>query len=227
MSRARWKAHHKPGLKSLAALLFLASLVASQSFSDSADTHRQSAQQPGRSATGSEIATVEKYCADVQARIRKREPDFVLGFPSSNDENKAKWRKYASTTELKKASEGEILDEQAYVWAEGDKIFAANFTLQSGSGDWALYPNYCFHTNGTTAEISSELRTFYGGMVVRRDWKFDSNGRVLTSKEEFLDLETGRPKKPGEDFIDENIPQYHKISDLPFLSLLREPDRHP
>ena|SRR5260221_13604022 len=119
-----------------------------------------------------------------------------------------------------------MINRQAYVWTENGEIVAANFTLQSESRDWALYPNYCFHRNGKIAELTSELRTFYGGMVVRRDWIFDSDGRLLRSKEEFLDLATKELRKPGEDFIDEDIPQYHQTSDLPFRSLLKKPDRH-
>jgi hypothetical protein len=57
-------------------------------------------------------------------------------------------------------------------------------------------------------------------MFVRRDWKFDFNGRLLESKEKFLDLKTESPKKPGEDFVDEETPLHHKVSDLPFLLLL-------
>ena len=68
--------------------------------------------------------------------------------------------------------------------------------------------------------MSSELRTCYGSMIVRREWKFDSNGHLLKSTEEFLDLETKKPKKPSDDFIDEEIPPYHKTAELPFLPLL-------
>jgi hypothetical protein len=146
----------------------------------------------------------------------------VFGLPSSTDNHETQWREFASTAELKKAAEGKeaILEQQVYVWTEGGKVIAANFSLQSESGDWALYPVYCFRKNGTIAEISSELRTFYGRMFVRRDWKFDFNGRLLESKEKFLDLKTESPKKPGEDFVDEETPLYHKVSDLPFLLLL-------
>jgi hypothetical protein len=64
-------------------------------------------------------------------------------------------------------------------------------------------------------------------MLVRRDWKFDSSGRLLASKEEFLDLKFKLPKKPGHDFEDETTFLCHKVSDLPFLSLITKPNRQP
>lgn len=175
------------------------------------------------------VAEVEKYCAEVQARTSKREPDFVLGLSSSTDDHKRQWQKYGSTAELKKAVESAqvIYDEQVYVWTEEGSVIAANFTLQDGSGDWTLYPDYCFHKNGTTAEISSELRTSFGMMLVLRNWTFDSSGRLLESKEKFLDLDTRSPKKPDEEFVDEKTLLYRKVADLPFLPLLGKLNRQP
>ena len=172
---------------------------------------------------------MEKYCAEVRARSSKREADFVLGRPSSIEDHKAQWQRYLSSADLEKAVESAqvIYDEQVYVWTEGGSVIAANFTLQDGSGDWTLYPDYCFRKNGTTAEISSELRTFFGMMLVLRNWKFDSNGRLLESKERFLDLDTKSPKKPDEEFVDEKTQLYRKVADLPFLPLLAKLNRQP
>ena len=217
--------HARQGLRVLAIMFFSAFFLMLSSCPLSGDTTKQSATRKSTTnANAAKVAEIEKYCTEAQGRTRKREPDFVFGLPSSIDTHQAQWQTFASTAELQKAAEGEAnFDQQVYVWMEGGKIIAANFTLQSESGDWALYPNYCFRKNGTTAEIRSELRTFYGGMLVRRDWKFDSNGHLIESDEKFLDLKTENPKKPDEDFFDEETPLYHKASDLPFLSLLWKP----
>jgi hypothetical protein len=175
---------------------------------------------PTTSVNASQLAVVEKYCDAVERGIKKREPDFAFGLPSSSNEHRVQWQKYTSTADLKKASEETTLERQVYVWTEESKIIASHFTLQSESGDWALYPDYCFYKTGTTARMSSELRTFYGSMIVHREWKFDSNGRLLKSTEKFPGLETKKSKNPNDDFIDEEIPPYHKTAELPFLSLL-------
>lgn len=222
-SRTRWTFHAKLGLKFFTIVFFSGIFLVFRLCPISGNAAEQSATHKSTTnANTTGIAEIEKYYTDVQARTSKREPDFVFGLPSSTDKHEAQWRKFASTAELKKAAESAEanLEQQVYVWTEGGKVIAANFTLQSESGDWALYPIYCFRENGTIAEISSELRTFYGEMLVRRDWKFDSNGRLLESKEKFLDLKTESPKKPDEEFVDEETPLYHKVSDLPFLSLL-------
>jgi hypothetical protein len=221
--------HAKLELKVLTIMFFSAFFLVFRSCPISGNTAKQSAiHKSTTNANATEVAEIEKYCTDVQGRTSKREPDFVFGLPSSTDTHEAQWQKFASTAELKKAAEGEAnLDQQVYVWTERDKVIAANFTLQSESGDWALYPDYCFRKNGTIAEIRSELRTFYGMMLVRRDWKFDCNGHLIESKEKFLDLKTESPKKPDEDFFDEETPLYHKVSDLPFLSLLGKLNRRP
>src|SRR5712691_11701587 len=192
-SQIRRTSHAKRGLRFLIIVLFQASFLVFRLCPISGNSTKQSASHKSTTSTkAAGFAEVEKYCAEVRARSSKREPDFVLGRPSSTEDHKAQWQRYLSSADLEKAVESAqvIYDEQVYVWTEGGSVIAANFTLQDGSGDWTLYPDYCFRKNGTTAEISSELRTFFGMMLVLRNWKFDSNGRLLESKERFLDLDT-------------------------------------
>jgi hypothetical protein len=185
-------------------------------------------QKPAREQSSEKaVAAIEQYCTKVQTRSGKREPDFVFGASGSSDDRQPQWRKFSSKAEFEKAFESEIPDDAAYVWIEEGKIVAANFTFQSGSGDWANHADYCFRRDETTARISSELRTFYGGMLVRRKWEMDSEGLLLKSTEEFLDLKTNTPKKPDGDFIDKTTPLYHKVAELPFLSLLDKREQRP
>ncbi len=63
-------------------------------------------------------------------------------------------------------------------------------------------------------------------MTVIRERFYDPKGRLLSSSQQFLDLETKKKKKPGADgveFIDEPIPVYRTVKALPFYTLLNKP----
>jgi len=63
-------------------------------------------------------------------------------------------------------------------------------------------------------------------MTVIRERFYDGQGKLLRSSQQFLDMETKKKKKPGEDgeeFIDEPIPIYRTVKALPFYTLLSKP----
>jgi hypothetical protein len=63
-------------------------------------------------------------------------------------------------------------------------------------------------------------------MTVIRERFFDPKGELLSSSQQFLDLETKKKKRPGEngeEFIDEPIPVYRTVRALPFYTLLSKP----
>ena len=63
-------------------------------------------------------------------------------------------------------------------------------------------------------------------MTVIRERFYDGQGKLLRSSRQFLDMETKKKKKPGEDgeeFIDEPIPIYRTVKALPFYTLLSKP----
>ena len=130
--RIRWTFHAKLERKVLSIMFFSAFFLVFRSCPISGNTAKQSATHKSTTnANATEVAEIEKYCTEVQGRASKREPDFVFGLPSSTDEQKAQWRKFASTAELKKAAEGEAnFEQQVYIWAEGDKVIAANFIFK-------------------------------------------------------------------------------------------------
>jgi hypothetical protein len=171
-------------------------------------------------ANASKFAAVEEYCSGIDNRADKRSPDFALALPIPSEDHATQWRKYAPTEAMEKAAQETDFEQQVLLWTEEGHVISATFTIQSESGDWALYPHYCFYRDARVAETTSELRTFYGRMHVRRSWKFSTAGELLKFNEEFLDLSTGNPKKPDDEFVDEETPQYKKVSDLPFFRLL-------
>jgi len=78
--------------------------------------------------------------------------------------------------------------------------------------------------DGTHLPINkhARLNTFYGYMTVIRERYYDPKGKLLSSSQQFLDLDTQKKKKPGADgeFIDEPIAVYRTVKALPFYTLL-------
>lgn len=112
-------------------------------------------------------------------------------------------------------------DESAYIWRKNGKVVIVNFTFTSESGDWAHYIYHRFREDGTLAKVEADLRTFYGRMSVVRNFYFDKNGRLLRKTTQYRDIGTAKPKKPKEDFIDNEVHIFKKVSKLPFAHLLK------
>ncbi len=82
--------------------------------------------------------------------------------------------------------------------------------------------NYYFRKDGTLAKIHAQLNTFSasdGGMSVVRDKFYAAGGRLLHTSTRYLDLKSQKPRKRG-DFMDQPIPDYHTVRNLPFTKLL-------
>ncbi len=113
------------------------------------------------------------------------------------------------------------------MWKEGGNVVHVELALSSE--DWMTTANYCFRPDGTIAEISSDLDSFTYNLIARREWVFNTRGHVLKFTEQFLDLQTGKPKKPDNEFFEGDVDtlRYLKVSDLPFAPLLHQADVHP
>ena len=171
-----------------------------------------------------EIARIKAYCQELDD-YAKRNPKLgrLFGDVSSGMEGeKSQWREFKSEEEREEV----VTDnDKANVFAKNGAVVLANYTFQSPSGDWSHYVNYYFREDGALARIHAELNTFYGNMTVIRERFYDPKGRLLSSSQQFLDLETKKRKKPGTDgeFIDEPIPAYRTVKALPFYTLLSKP----
>jgi len=192
---------------------------------NSAEVLPPPSKSPDKSPDELLIDSVEKYCAAVEEHGGKKEADFIVGVSSQGSANSNGWRLFHSENELQKTWEEEGNKDAAFVWLNQGKINSTNFTLQSGSGDWALYTHHCFRQDGTVARIESELRTFNGNMIARRKWIFDPNGEKKKFTEEFLDLNTEKPKQPDADFEDRETPLCRKVTDLPFYGIFQSKGR--
>lgn len=178
-------------------------------------SHRAMAQQK------SEITQIDTYAAQVDRFIRRNPKSLrYFGKVSSVDENAARWSEFRTDAEMEKAGTGDNLNERALIWAIDGKLAGADFNFTSPSGDWVHLINYYFRKDGSLAKIDARLNTFYGELSVVRLQYFNAKGVLLKSTRKYLDLNTRKPKKPGGDFLDRDVPVYPNVRALPFHKLL-------
>ena len=164
-----------------------------------------------------EVSAIDAYGKQIDSFI-KHNPKRHRIFSNMSDNDTERWREFRSQRQLDKAKEGNI-DETAFVWSKSGSVVGANFTFQSGSGDWAQYVMYYFRADGSLAKIQAQLNTFHGNVSVARDKSYSRSGKVLREITRYLDLKTQKPIKPA-DFMDEEIPVYQNVRKLPFFKLL-------
>ncbi|MBA3634371.1 MAG: hypothetical protein H0W58_16415 [Acidobacteria bacterium] len=173
-----------------------------------------------------DVRQIEVYCKTIDRLIKRhKNPQLVFADVSQND--KPKWRKFASEKSLEKFRENTETYTIAYNWQKNGRIVMSNFTLFSGSGDWVQYVYHYFREDGTLAKAESELRTFHGNLIVSQDFYFDKKGKLLKKTLKYLDLQTQKPTKPIDEFVDahadflKQTDYFKKTSKLPFAHLLK------
>lgn len=180
------------------------------------------AAQTGKSA---EIKRINAYVKTLDAFVKKsRRPHLIFADTSDyNDDNKSQWRKFASEKSLAKFREKTETYTVAYNWRKNGRLVQSNFTLFSPSGDWAQYDIHYFRADGTIAKIASELRTFYGDLIVLSDLYFDGKGRLLRRTVRYRDLNTKKaiPKPTDGDFQTTDVTVYKTVRRLPFARLIK------
>jgi hypothetical protein len=172
-----------------------------------------------------EIKRINAYVKKTDALVKRaKKPHLVFADTSDyNDDSKSKWQKFASEKALEKFRETSETYTIAYNWLQRGKLVQSTFTLFSPSGDWAQYDYYYFRENGTIAKTSSELRTFYGDLIVLRNFYFDGKGKLLRQTTQYRDLRTKKPvKKPkGEDYQNSDVKIYKTVRQMPFANLIK------
>jgi hypothetical protein len=181
--------------------------------------------QPSKRA---EIKRIDAYAKTLDNYAkRNKNSNLVFADVSDYDQAKSKWKKFASSKEFEKFRETTEVYDIANVWQRIGKYVLAVRTLSSPSGDWAKYVSMYFRPDGTIARSESELRTFYGELIVRQNFHFNAQGKLLRRTKEYFDLATGKPKMPEGDtigaqkgFIDEDN-YFLTTKKLPFAHLLK------
>jgi hypothetical protein len=168
----------------------------------------------------SEFASIEKYAKSIdQFTRRNSRKRRIFGIVPSAEDKPDKWAEFKTVRQTVQAN----LDESAYVWLKDRKVVVAEFSFTSSSGDWYHYVNYYYRADGTLAKIHAQLNTFAasdGGMSIVREKFYSSKGKLLHTSTRYLDLQSQKPRKRG-DFMDQPIPVFQGVHDLPFAKLLR------
>jgi hypothetical protein len=166
-----------------------------------------------------EVSAIDVYAKKVDSFI-KRNRNRQQIFANVSNDDADRWREFKNERERDKLNDENNLGETALVWLKSRKVIGANFTFQSGSGDWVQYVMYYFRDDGSLAKIRAQLNTFHGNISVARDKYYSRSGRLLNSRTRYLALESQKPTKHRPDFMDEEIPLYQNVRRLPFYRLL-------
>ena len=167
------------------------------------------------------VAAIEQYCSETERSTGER-PDLIVGVVETSQHPEGEWRRFNSREDLHKGWETSAERYRgAYVWLRNGEVVRANFTLESPSGDWLQYSGHCFRDT-SLVRLNYELSTTSNNTMVRRQRYYDEKGHPLKSYEQFFDLRTQTPKHSAEAFIDEPTSVYHRVSELPFLALVRD-----
>ena len=191
--------------------------------------HCAAAQDRHRTTDGATAAvrSIDGYTREVDRYVSRHQGEcriFANVAANKTKEKEDRWREFKTQDARNKADAGDNLNENADVCFKDGKVAAAHFMFQSPSRDWAHFVLYYFRADGTLAKLESTLNTFYGHVTARREKYFDAHGKLLQQTEHFYKLGTTRkepkPRGGSDEFIDEPIPIYQKVSDLPFSNLL-------
>ena len=183
-----------------------------------------SSESPAQARKSAEVKRIDAYCKTVDAiRKKHKKPDLIFADTAGMNEDKEKWRAFASEKALDKFREKSETYSIAYNWQSGSRVIASNFTLFSGSGDWVKYNNHCFREDGTLAVLESDYRTFNGDFMVVRRRYFDRSGKLISKSAKFLDLQTRKPKDASSGVMGDDadeVDYYARTSKLPFVHFL-------
>jgi len=169
-----------------------------------------------------QLAALETYCREVDSFIKrsKTHARIFANVASGVERIPDQWQEFNTENERQAADNGENLNENAYVWIRNGNLVGANFTFQSPSRDWVQFVMYYFREDGTLAATKETFNTFNGNMSVDRERVYDARGKLLRSSVKYSDLQTGRARKAGKDFADEEATVYRSVQSLPFYGLL-------
>lgn len=180
------------------------------------------AEDPAVKAAGDYVKSVAEFAE------KQGSPHLIIADISDyKDDSKPVWKKYATAEEFENSREDEESYTVAYIWFKDEVPVAVNFTYSSPSGDWALYVEYVFRADGSTAGIRRELRTFQGDVIVLTKFLFDEKGKELKKTTEYFDLETQKPIPPNKNFADMEVTLYKSVKELPFAKLLAGSGERP
>ncbi|HEY6805193.1 MAG TPA: hypothetical protein VI306_16575 [Pyrinomonadaceae bacterium] len=162
------------------------------------------------------VAEIDAYALKIDRFTKANKKHRLFADVSSQDDEKEQWKEFKNDKQLEAAT----WYEASHVFTRTGKIVVARFTFTSPSGDWYHFIDYYFRDDGSLAKIHARLNTFYGNISVIRNRYFDSAGSLIKETKSFHEVKTDRVAKEPAGFMDEPIPLYKTVSDLPFSKLL-------
>jgi hypothetical protein len=162
------------------------------------------------------VAEINAYTLKIDRFPNANKKHRIFADISSEDDEKERWKEFKNDKEL----ENTTWYQASGVFTQAGKIVVTRFTFTSPSGDWYHFIDYYFRDDGSLAKIHARLNTFYGNISVIRNRYFDSAGLLIKETKSFHDVKTDRVAKEPAGFMDEPIPLYKTVSDLPFSKLL-------
>ena len=172
-------------------------------------------------ATGShgDVSSIRRYRSQVDAYVRLHKDSFdaVKRERGPLNDGNGPWQRWPVSSKHDQLDS----DAGARIWRRNGQVTLVVFTIQSDSGDWALFASHYYRPDGSLAMLESTLNTFVGDVSVERDWYYASDGSALDFKSRCYKLGTRQRLRPCGDFYDVPVPVYRTVSKLPFYRLLR------
>jgi hypothetical protein len=178
------------------------------------------------------IKAIKKLSAEIEQYVNDhQEPDRKFMARASPEgrfsrESPWEWKEYKSEDEAEIFFERFNGYQEARVWLRDSHVVCVGFDRWSGSGDWFFYLKYLFDNQGRIIHIKADYRTAVDDIKVLDFQYFNKKGYVLDHVVEYYAIGWGGNQKlPEKPELMEapirDIPNYLKVSDLPFYSLLR------
>jgi hypothetical protein len=171
----------------------------------------------GQAAQLREIDNLERD-ADRFSRLNKRRAIAIADI-AEYDAPRREWKRFESPEKMEKFAQENIVYTASLNWVQGKKIRITSITYSSPSGDWARYVKYVFYSDGQTAKITDEMRTFYGDCILRTSIYLSRGGRILKRQSRSYDLITNKPRQSKCDSGTETA-VFHNAFELPFYKLI-------
>lgn len=171
----------------------------------------------GQAAQLREIDSLERD-ADRFSRLNKKRAIAIADI-AEYDAPRREWKRFESPEIMEKFAQENIVYTAALNWVQGKKVRVTSITYSSPSGDWARFVKYVFYSDGLTAKITDEMRTFYGDCILRTSIYLSRGGRVLKRQSRSYDLVTNKPRKRKCD-TGTDTAVFRNAFELPFYALI-------
>jgi hypothetical protein len=130
------------------------------------------------------------------------------------------WRVFKTQAAFRSYTKKNEVYTTADNWKQNGKLVKSEFGYSSPSGDWSQAVGNYFRSDGSLAKASSEMRTFVNNCVIKKNFYYDANGKLISKTAKYFDVRTNRPKRPCEAMGSGEVTYYTSVSKLPFAKLM-------